>query len=1322
MKFCAMKLVLIAVSFAAGTLGLCTNTAEAQALPQITQEVSNAELTTLKGNVHPLAQSKYDQGTVPDSTATGRLMLTLKRPAAQENALRQFLAEAHSKGSSNFHKWLTPAEFGKKYGPADADLAVVQAWLQSEGFTINKIGVGKTAIEFSGTAGQIKSAFHTELHTYKVNGEVHHANATNPQIPAALNQAIAGVGALNDFYPKSQMQKLGKATYNLTSHKIAPQWTVPADLNGDVYFAMGPKDFATQYNLMPLYTAGTTGTGQTIGIINNSNIDLGLVSAYRKLYGVDGTSATPNLPHVIIDGDDPGINGDSGEAYLDVELSGAIAPQATVNLYIAADTDYTDGLDLAILRAVEDDAATVLSLSFGGCEAALGASGMAYYNAVWEQAAAQGQTVVVSSGDSGAAGCDQAGSSYAEDGLQVNGIASTSWNIAVGGTDFYYSDYATGATSASNYWNTTNDINLGSLKSPIPEQPWNNSQYGLNAGSAGAPVVTGTGGGQSTCALIGGPLAGTNALTSYGYCAGLGGFPKPEWQAGPGVPKDQVRDLPDISLFAANGLNYSFYAICIDPGDCVNTDPGTGAITYYGVGGTSASTPAFAGIMALVNQKYGAQGQANYVLYPLAAKIPTVFHDVTVGSNNQPCDGLQCSADATGGGASLQNWYATPGYDLASGLGSVDANALVANWNSVSFGSTTTTFSASPASVTHGQSLTLTATVAADSGSTTPTGSVALIADTTLPADKGQLAIPLGSNGTGTANVNFLPGGTYNLYGRYGGDGTYASSQSTPLSVTVNPETSILNYTMINAYSNYSTGTIAGTNITNGDIFPYGSVQVRVDLQPIGVNAPVDGTDGIATGTTSVLDNGVVISTNPLNSDGESYYSSGVLAPGNHSFTFSYSGDPSFNPSAITTPITFTIQRGTTSLSAIANATTISSGGSLVVQASVAGNSDGLPLPGLAPTGNITITLGSQTQTVPLVPYFPPNPYVSGMVTQATATASFTNLSAGIYTLSGAYGGDANWAPATSSNGSITVTGPSTLLNSTTSVAISSPANADSIQPGTLVTLTATVAGGSGATVAPTGQVQFVSDGFLFGPNAGAIQLIPGTGTNSTAAFTFTAYESLPGANQFYAIYSGDGVYNTSTSGQLQFNNDVGDFSILNNTPTITVASGSPVSASLTLSSINEFSGSVTLSCAVTGSGTPVPLCTIPATVAVPATGQATATVQFTTSIPAATTSQLGTHSHGGLWVAGGGTVFACVFLLGIPKRRRKWQTMLALLLFMGLSGAIVGCGGGVSKQTSNPPPPQQQPTLVPAGAYTAVITGTNGTTTHNIAVTIVVR
>ena len=515
----------------------------------------------------------------------------------------------------------------------DEDLAAVTRWLEAHGFSVTRTTKGKTAVEFSGSAGQLREAFNTEIHTYVVGGQMHYANNRDPEVPAALAPVIAGITLLNDFRPQPNIEVLGKLSFDPRTHAATPEWTSSSNS-----LVLGPGDFAVQYDLNPVYSAGITGSGVTIGIIGASNVDPSVVATYRSLFGLP-----PATLKVIIDGGDPGPsttilwdNWATGESYLDVEISGAVAPGATVNLYTAADTSVQSGLFLAAQRAVDDDDASTLSTSYGECEENLGSAGNQFWSALWEQAAAQGQTSLVSSGDNGSAGCDYG--DLAGFGLAVNGLSSTPWNVSVGGTDFFYSTYnqsaAAQATELATYWNLTptGTVPTVSLLRPVPEQPWDNA-FGLNLSTGGvydpeAPTIVAGSGGASSC------MSGESASDgSFSFCTT--GYTKPAWQNGTGVPADGARDLPDVSLFAANGKNDSFYPICWAADECGNH--GFGGYYMTGVGGTSASTPAMAAIMALIDQKHGRQGQANYTLYPLAAQHPEVFRDVTVGSNNVPC-------------------------------------------------------------------------------------------------------------------------------------------------------------------------------------------------------------------------------------------------------------------------------------------------------------------------------------------------------------------------------------------------------------------------------------------------------------------------------------------------------------------------------------------------------------------------------------------------------------------------------------------------------------------------------------------------------------
>ena len=417
--------------------------APAQTTPvatRIVDRIDESKLLTLKGTVHPLANARNDRGAAPESLQLERMHLVLTRSASQESSLRQLINDMHTPGTASYHQWLTPDQFGKQFGPSDQDIATVQTWLTQHGFNVTKVNPGKQTIEFSGSVGQLSNAFHTQIHKYEVNGQIHYANSKDPQIPAALAPVVGGFVSLNDFQVKSHAKYLGKAAYNPKTDKATPEWTI-GDSTAGYSFVLSPGDYAVQYDLNPLYTAGTNGSGQSIAIVNESNINIDLVNQFRTLFGL-----AANPPQVIIDGNDPGVdgvnnpdgeNGASVEAYLDVEWAGAVAPAATVDLVIGADTALESGLFLAAERAVYSNIAPIISLSFGACEADLGTTNT-FLNDLWEQAAAQGITVLVSTGDNGSASCDNDNTQeYAVYGQAVSGFASTPYNVAVGGTDFY---------------------------------------------------------------------------------------------------------------------------------------------------------------------------------------------------------------------------------------------------------------------------------------------------------------------------------------------------------------------------------------------------------------------------------------------------------------------------------------------------------------------------------------------------------------------------------------------------------------------------------------------------------------------------------------------------------------------------------------------------------------------------------------------------------------------------------------------------------------------------------------------------------------------
>ncbi len=1183
---------------------LLAQIAPSPATRRITEPINENSRLIIKGTVHPLARAANDLGPAPDSMPLDRLQLILRRSDAQESALKHLINDLHTPGSASYHKWLTPTQFGEQFGASDEDIATVEAWLQSHGFSITKVNPGRQSLEISGNVEQFRNTFHTQIHKYRVNGETHYANSTDPQIPAALAPVIGGFAMLNNFHIRSYAKPLGEASYAPTTGKTIPEWTT----SGSPYpnFALSPGDYAVQYDLNPLYSAGTNGTGQTIAIVNESNINIYLVDQFRSLFKLPA-----NPPQIIIDGNDPGIdginnpdgpNGASVEAYLDVEWAGAVAPDATVDLVIGADTALSSGLILALQHAINGNVAPVVSLSFGGCEKNQGSFNQ-FINALYEQAAAQGITVLVSTGDNGSASCDNDNTQYfAIGGQAVNGLASTPYNIAVGGTDFYYSAWNQGTsainTQLAGYWNTTSSNNTPtvSIKGVIPEQPWNESQFGLNINSiynesdGTVTSIAGGSGGASNCA--------TGTYDSSGdTLTCTGGYPKPVWQTGTGVPSDKVRDIPDLSLFASSGINNSYYVICATDGDCQPVSSG-GTVQIFGVGGTSASTPSFAGIMALVNQKYGRQGQADFVLYPLAAQYPAAFHDVTNGTNSVPCNvtttslgvpPLDCITagssvsitDPTYGTAtegqigtgSTPEYKATAGYDLATGLGTLDANVLVTDWNKVSFASSTVTMSSPTAGTyTHGSSITFTANVAGSS----PTGNVALETDNPQSVQQAQGFFAL-SNGTATGTVTTLPGGTYNVWANYGGDNKNTAGQSAKTLITVSPEASGV---FQNVYANGTPLTSGATGIPYGTAFEFFAAvaptsklaALETCLAPGSTSAcPVF---GLPTGTLTFADNGTTFDTAVLNATGEADYNPNdpvarraATNVGTHSVTASYKGDLSYNASTAGA-FTYTVVQATPTLNLSVPNPPVLAGQPTTVTLFV--ETSGV---GAAPTGTISIS-GAPSGTPTSVSLSSSGVDLETGVTVSYATITIpASAAAGAYTITLAYSGDTNYT-STSITGTVTLSSASSLKPSTTTITTSGAATS----PASLTSITVTVTGSG--TVAPTGSVILQTSGYDFDP----LTLTPISGTDkSEATIQVDSSGILEGANVLTAGYLGDSVYAPSTSAATTLANPLSDFAMVPQTSIVNVPASHTATDTINISSVNGFSGNVALTCSATG-------------------------------------------------------------------------------------------------------------------------------------------
>ena len=567
---------------------------QAAAAPAVVRE----DYLELAGNVPPALALARQLGPADAQGPMDNMILALKLSPEAELNLARRLAGLQDSASPTFHQWLTPEQFGAEFGPGAQAMDRVTGWLQDSGFQLGEVAAGRLSVTFSGTVGQVERAFRTSIRMFDLNGRRRQGNIRNPSIPRGLADVVEGVVSLHNV-PLVAMNRGFIRT-------VLPPKPGTHDLT--------PGDFAAIYNLKPLYQEGLDGSGVDIAIVGRTHIPLADIATFRKTFGLPARN-----PEIIVNGADPGDLGmdENGEADLDVEWSGAAAPGAAIRFVASASTASTDGADLSARFIVDHNLAPVMSTSFGQCETQMGAAQRAFYRNLWVQAAVQGISSMVSSGDSGPAGCD-GGEEDTGSGPAVSGLASTPFNVAVGGTQFN--------EGSGRYWRNRKDPDQSSAIGYIPEQAWNES------GSAGGSGLWASGGGPS------------------------GSYARPCWQIAKGVPAGANRCLPDLALAASGGHD----------GYVVQT--GGARAT---VGGTSCSSPAFAGIMALVVQKTGErQGNPCPTLYNLGnaqyqGKGPVVFHDITDGNNSVP---------------GTKGYSCTVGYDMATGLGSVDARALVTAW------------------------------------------------------------------------------------------------------------------------------------------------------------------------------------------------------------------------------------------------------------------------------------------------------------------------------------------------------------------------------------------------------------------------------------------------------------------------------------------------------------------------------------------------------------------------------------------------------------------------------------------------------------------
>lgn len=685
------KRVLMGATILQALAGAASAASLPAASPLVTGNVDDSVTVTMTRDLPGALAHASDAGVLDGNTLLGHIRLQLRRPPALQAALDTLTRNQTIRGSADYHKWLKPADL-RQYGPAQSDIDRVTAWLTRHGLAVNEIASSGMSIDFGGTAAQVAAAFHTEIHNVSLRGEAHVANVTAPSIPAALLPAVTGV-TLANFFPRPAV------------HRVMPNFT--ANTPDGTFYAVTPQDFATIYNVAPLRTSnnfyGTpiTGAGVTLAVVEQTLIKATDWANFRKKFGLGGYAGT--LTQIHPGGcKSPGFTGDEVEAAIDSEWSSAVAPDAAIiEASCATRPPLEFGVETSLQKLVEmGTTATIFSISYEGDEIADGFTFTEGWNKLLQEGAAEGIAIFVAAGDNGTS-ADR--NEIDSDGLFVNGLADSAYNVSVGGTDFY--DTALGEDGT--YWRPTNKKYGDSALSYVPEIPWDNSCASSilwkfeKAASATALCNSSFSNDQNG-------VGGSGSQSVY--------YTKPSWQllGVPGMPHDGVRDQPDVSLFAANGLWGHFYLECmsdVNEGGAPCNYNNTNDLFASAYGGTSFGAPDFAGIAALIQEVMGAPlGNPAPELYMIAKaqyttplglsqcnatlgnKISSacVFYDVTAGDNAEACNKgtIDC---LTGGGSTMGigvlsttigkhrvlAYPAHPGYSLATGLGTVNVTNLL---------------------------------------------------------------------------------------------------------------------------------------------------------------------------------------------------------------------------------------------------------------------------------------------------------------------------------------------------------------------------------------------------------------------------------------------------------------------------------------------------------------------------------------------------------------------------------------------------------------------------------------------------------------------
>ncbi len=791
-----------------GLFACTVATSQAAVQNRITNGIRANSRVALVHTVSPKAALATDLGAAPSSLKLEGMTMHFNMTDTQQAALTKLLADQQNPASPLYRQWLMPQQFGEQFGLSVADLATVSAWLTAQGFTVTGTANSSTFITFNGTVSQVQQAFSTSIHRLSLNGEEHIANLTEPTLPAAIAGVVADISGLNDFRLKPRIRKAEHRTTSSDPKLTIAVCTTSACAATEIEHFITPGDFATIYDSAPLLTGSSpiNGNGVSIAIMGQVNIVPSDIAAFRTASGLSA-----NVPTVVTGGTNPGpaqancptnsttfcpTFDDLDESELDIEWAGGTAPSASI-IFVQS----TDVIGSSLVYAIDNKVAQILSVSYGGCEVQdFPIATMTSLNTTFQQANAQGQTIIGPSGDTGATDCENNGGTVATTGLAVDFPGSSPSVTTLGGTEF---SEGTDAGSTGVYWNNSTATNapVSSALSYIPETVWNDTASEIASDPTDATFSSG-GGGVSVV------------------------FPKPSWQIGTGVPNDSYRDVPDLAFSAS--ADHDAYMVCAQ-GSCQNgTYFTTSTGSFNAFGGTSVSTPSFAGVLALVEQKLGGTslGNINQSIYELAngSSYASIFHDVTTGDNKQ-----LCKVGSTGCTISPIGYSAGVGYDQASGWGSLDVNQFVTKFSSVlSEITTTTTLTASNSAPVAGSQVTFTATITpASTGSAAPTGSVAFSVDggttTTVTLSAGVAAFPITFNTAGTHTITAVYSGDTNYFGSTTSitETVTAGSVVTTTTLTSSSASVALgsSITFTAAVSTSVAGTIAGTvTFTSGSV------------------------------------------------------------------------------------------------------------------------------------------------------------------------------------------------------------------------------------------------------------------------------------------------------------------------------------------------------------------------------------------------------------------------------------------------------------------------------------------------------------------------